>query len=558
MRASSSSLKPKTDSFWQTLCWIGGAAAAWWLVQPPAFPPYGWTGWPAALWIAFLIRGGLGARSGWAAVLLTWIFFSIVWAIVLAWVRHVSVAGWVPLAIYSAAYAAVLVALSRWAAKRLQRLPLSILIGVFGVSLEYIRAEVLFDAWPFHLAGHPFLGADVASLASWGGVWACSLVAFSAGGLMAALIFVWFGKLRKSIGAELVLPAMLFVGIEFAIWFPPSPVVDSTPLEVLATQTNLPQDNKIGWQQNRQAEDVRSFLALTESGLQAQTDTDLVVWPETMVPGLGFEPETLALLESFGSQAEAWSRWPREVSRVAVSSGVPWIVGSLTWTGVEVRDGRLEPAHRFNSAVLLKPTGDMERGDKTFLTPFGETMPYVRSLPWLEALLMDLGASGMRFDLESSAAPARMIVEPPGEQPWLIGIPICFEDAVPSVVRNVCVQDGEVVVDAIVNISNDGWFGDSDAARRVHAVAAAFRSIEMGRPLLRVANTGETALFLPDGSNPASLPARTAGTLSVSIPRFDHVTLQARWGNWLPRACVLLSLVFLVVGVGSSRRSDAG
>jgi apolipoprotein N-acyltransferase len=502
------------------------------------------------IWIGLLIRGSLGARSGWAVAAVTWFAFSLVWGLQLAWIRHVSVAGWWPLAIYSAAYAVTLVVVVRWAAGRLRRMPLSVLTGVFGVAFEYIRAEVLFDAWPFHLAGHSFWGSAVSGLASLGGVWACSLVAYSCGGLVAA---AFLSARRRSLWSEAALPAGLALIVVATGWIPLTPAPGSQPLEMLAVQTNLPQDNKVGWRPERQAEDVRSFLQMTRDGLETHEGTDLVVWPETMVPGLGFESETLGLLESYGPQTEAWSRWPREVSSAAAGSGVPWIVGSLTWTGVEVRDGVLEPAKRFNSAVLLTPTGSSERGDKMFLTPFGETMPYVRAWPWLERLVMDFGASGMRFDLDASDVPARLTLEIPGEPSWLIGVPICFEDAVPSVVRDVCVQDGEVVVDAIVNISNDGWFGDRDAARRAHAIAAAFRAIELGRPLLRVANTGESALFLPDGSNPASLPPRVAGTLAASMPRFDHRTLYARLGNWLPRLCVFLGVLILGAGLLAAR-----
>ena len=97
----------------------------------------------------------------------------------------------------------------------------------------------------------------------------------------------------------------------------------------------------------------------------------------------------------------------------------------------------------------------------------------------------------------------------------------------------------------MINISNDGWFGTSDAGRATHSVAAAFRAVELGRPLVRVANTGVTGLSLPDASSVGSLEPREAATLLVNMPRYDSQTLYASWGNWLPR----LSLIVLVLGI---------
>ena len=130
---------------------------------------------------------------------------------------------------------------------------------------------------------------------------------------------------------------------------------------------------------------------------------------------------------------------------------------------------------------------------------------------------------------------------------WSIAVPICFEDAVPSVVRELAVVDGVTQADVLINISNDGWFGGSDAGRQSHEQAAIWRALELGRPMLRVANTGITSLLLPDGSVAGALEPRTDGTLVVEIPRYEGTTLYARWGNWLPRLCLLLLLAGSVV-----------
>jgi len=534
------------DARWQTLVWLAAAAAAWWAVQPGGVIPSSMTGLAVLVWVALLARAAVGARGGWTLLLATWVFFAVPWLVVLAWVGDVSVAGWPPLALYSAAYPAVLAVLLRWLDRWRWVVPLSVSVGVLGLSLEYIRAEVLFDAWPFHLAGHSLWGSEQVILARLGGVWACSLLVYAAGGLLAAVLtsprMVW----------ELVLPGALLV----TAWATPRPVpLDAAAATVLAVQTNLAQDNKIGWPLDRQQGDVESFLALTAKGLLPQAEPDLIVWPETMVPGLGFDPATMHLFDTLGTSADALARWPRLIMHHAMASGTFWLVGSPTWSGVQIDEGAVVSTSRFNSAVLIGSDGSVQRYDKIFLTPFGETMPYVRAWPWLESLVMDFGAAGMRFDLDAGGVSVPLELPLRGGELWRLATPICFEDAVPSVTRSLCVHDGRVDVDAIVNISNDGWFGSSDAGRRVHAVAAAFRAVEMGRPLLRVANTGITGLYLPDGTTATTLEPRVAETMLAALPRYAGQPVQAQWGNWLPRLCLLLAIAGIVVrlAAGPSR-----
>jgi apolipoprotein N-acyltransferase len=522
-----------------TILWLVVAAVSWWGVQPGGWVSPGWLGLFGMVWVGLIVRAAIGARSGRVFFVACWAIMTLPWLVVLSWVGDVSVAGWPPLAVYSAAYSAVGGLLIRWWYLGRTSVPLSVAVGVVGLSLEYIRAAVLFDAWPFHLAGHPLWGSQLAMLASWGGVWACSLLIFGCGGVCAGVLL---GHAWRAVAWSLILPVAM---IGFAVVTPvPMPTGHDT-LRVLAVQTNLPQDNKMGWPLDRQQSDIDSFLALTASGLPDGPEPNLIVWPETMVPGLGFDPATMALLDSLGPRAEAIARWPRVLLQSAVASGTNWLIGAPTWTDVTLEDGAFVPSHRFNSVVLIGSDGSVQRYDKTFLTPFGETMPYVRSWPWLESLVMDFGASGMRFNLDVGSAREPLMLSTDTSGSWSLATPICFEAAVPSVTRSLCVDAGRTRVDAMINISNDGWFGTSDAGRTTHSVAAAFRAVELGRPLVRVANTGVTGLSLPDASSVGSLEPREAATLLVNMPRYDSQTLYASWGNWLPR----MSLIVLVFGI---------
>jgi len=79
----------------------------------------------------------------------------------------------------------------------------------------------------------------------------------------------------------------------------------------------------------------------------------------------------------------------------------------------------------------------------------------------------------------------------------------------------------------------------------------------IGRPLLRVANTGYTGVYLPDGTTAIESDPRTATTLLAVLPRYDTQTLQARWGNWVPRLCLLLILIGVSCRIGCARRDIA-
>lgn len=536
------------------------AAVIWWSVQP------GGALWSltvlAAVWTGLLIRASICARNGWWLCVVTWGAFFVAWLVTLSWVSDVSNAGWPALAAYSAVYPAVMAVLMRWLTRdgRWRRpvgLPVSLIAAVLGVSLEYIRAEVLFDAWPFHLSGHALWGTPLSQLASVGGVWACSLAVWSVGGALGGLTAM---RSRRRPGLELITPVLVLGAGAVVALMPPSP--SNASMHVLVVQTDLPQSNKVGWSPEAYAEDVESFIALTNDGLaQSEGSVDVVVWPETMVPGVGFDESTLDLIDRLGPGADHLSIGQRLVTMAAFDSGVPWLVGAPTWLDVSVEDGYIVAGQRFNSAVLIDPEGPVQRSDKIFLTPFGETMPYVNRWPWLEQKLLDFGAAGMRFDLDVADAPVLVRLDLDGEL-WRFAVPICFEDAVPSVVRRLCVRDGETDVDVIVNISNDGWFGADDGGRMAHEVAAAFRAVEVGRPLVRVANTGVSGVYLPDGVVPWRSAPRSALTRRVSIPRYEGTTLAAAWGNWLPRVCVVLAVVMLLaracVRGPAHRRSSSG
>jgi apolipoprotein N-acyltransferase len=82
----------------------------------------------------------------------------------------------------------------------------------------------------------------------------------------------------------------------------------------------------------------------------------------------------------------------------------------------------------------------------------------------------------------------------------------------------------------LVNITNDGWFGISSGPYQ-HLQQARVRTIELGLPLVRAANTGISAVIDPLGRVVKSLPLGTEGVLDASLPRRIDPPLYARTGD---------------------------
>ena len=102
----------------------------------------------------------------------------------------------------------------------------------------------------------------------------------------------------------------------------------------------------------------------------------------------------------------------------------------------------------------------------------------------------------------------------------------------------------------IVNLTNDGWFGDS-AGPYQHFQQARVRAIEQGLPLVRVANTGISAIVDPLGRIVESLPLDTEGVIDGTLPRALPPTFYATYGD--DGVAAMLGLALLAAGLRYGR-----
>lgn len=550
--------------WWQVL--LAGVAHAilWYLV----FPSVGW--W----WLAVLVPVPLV----WAAIrarrrrTLVWTLGLPVFGAWLAhqwWVGAVSGLGLVPMCLVLSIWTPILALAVRRLARspRLASVPLAVLVPLAWVFVEELRADVAFDGYPWYLLGQPLVEwPPLAQVADLGGAVLLAILPASIAGLLvdhALARGTSHGRRLATVGV-----AVLATGwTAYGFWRVASVEARPGPT-VLAIQTNLPQSNKVGWSPEAQWRDANGFAIRTVEAFRAAEEAgvvvDVVAWPETMLPGVGLEPASTR----FMAERNWWpgDRLVRLATDLQSVIDRPLLLGSGSFEGLRLgEDGEsLEWDARFNSVYLLDERGVDAAGryDKMFLTPFGETMPYISAWPWLEAQLLEFGARGMRFDLVPGRTPVRFevarrpradaaVADGPAVR---IATPICFEDTVPEVCRRLVHEDGEKIVDLLVNASNDGWFGDHDGARGNHLQLARLRCIENRVPMVRAVNTGRSAWIDSTGRLVEVLPARADGELLASVTLDDRRTPFSWLGRW-PVGGLSLIAAGLLVAAGRPNRA---
>ena len=325
---------------------------------------------------------------------------------------------------------------------------------------------------------------------------------------------------------------------------------------VILIQTNLEQRLK----NDNAAQTLEQAVLLT--GDVADVPADLVVWPETSYPYFygDIDEETSdteidRLWRARGGRGgderdpakggarlrESLTAAREELTRITDDLGKPLLVGTIR---SDFRPGLLR---QYNSSVLFAPgQGAVAHYDKLHLVPFGEYLPLKETLPILKALMpYDADAN---FGLDNATEPVSIHFGGLSFAPL-----ICFEDTLPHLARDfIRRQAPDSPIEFFVNQSNDGWFQGSVEAD-YHLAASVFRCIECRVPMVRVSNTGITALV--DGNGrlakvfaPQGKTKLVAGGMDAVIPIDDRQSLYVLLGDWLGQLC----LTFVLLGISLS------
>jgi apolipoprotein N-acyltransferase len=275
--------------------------------------------------------------------------------------------------------------------------------------------------------------------------------------------------------------------------FPAIPQGIPATSSALLVQPNV--DTDIQWTSLLQG-DTEQRLTLLSNVLPAH----LVIWPELPAPLYYYDDP------QFRADAEAIARrhgW--------------FLFGTVGYTAQH------QP---LNSAVLLGPDGRaVGRYDKIDLVPFGEFVPPLFS--FVNRITQEAGDFVPGHDIKVLPANG-----------YRLGVFICYESAFPDLVR----QFAKRGADVLVNISNDGYFGHTEA-RQQHLLLARMRAVENRRFVIRATNDGFTAVIDPAGRLIRTFPPYQQLASPVHFGVVEATTFYSTHGDWFAWNC-------LVVGVG--------
>ena len=186
----------------------------------------------------------------------------------------------------------------------------------------------------------------------------------------------------------------------------------------------------------------------------------------------------------------------------------------------------------YNSVLTFDGSGNVvARYDKWRLVPGGEFLPF-------EWLLEPLGFRKVVTVPGSFAAgPGPVSLAIPGAP--VAGFGVCYEAIFPD-----HFVDSQKRPGWLINVTNDGWFGNSTGPYQ-HLAQARLRTIEQGLPMVRAANTGISAIIDPYGRIVSSLPLSESAILDISLPDALPPTFFADYGE-----LILGLMLLLLLGLG--------
>jgi apolipoprotein N-acyltransferase len=404
------------------------------------------------------------------------------------------------------------------------------------VALEMLLAR-LFTGFPWNLLGvSQYQILPVIQIASWTGVYGVSfLIAWfsvSLGG--AALTLMARPTQSKGWVGEMILPLLVLVGV---IAYGSTELVRPRPvartLKTVLIQPSIPQT--LIWDTNQSALRFTQLVELSERALTQTSNAQLLVWPEAAVPNmLRYELETY-----------------RAVTNLAVRHQVWIILGSDD--AVPGMGGKDREYEFYNSSFLITPRGEVAGAyRKRNLVIFGEYIPLERWLPFMK-YVTPVGGS-----FSSGRGPAPFTLP---ELQVKTSVLICFEDIFPHFGREYVSSD----IDFLLNLTNNGWFGES-AAQWQHAANAVFRTVENRIVLVRCANNGLTCWVDQCGAMHSvyfgsSPNVYGEGYKVVNVPLLAEgsrrtLTFYTRHGDWFGWSCVAVTGALLCWILAKQKRSS--
>ncbi len=433
----------------------------------------------------------------------------------MAWIRHISVGGWVFVCAILGGY--TLIFLLLW---ELTNTDPGLLHYVTG-GLAWVVAEhtltFLLDGFPYLFLSHAVADwTTMIQIADLTGAWGISFLLFLINVTLYRLLLYLlpsgknssktkFVTIRVGGATMLLLVTVLVYGL-----YRNNPGQTKNGPRIGIVQGNI---SPFGNGEASSPEHIfQTHLHLSKP---LNERADLIVWPETMYP--------YAMLQSPDGSIRPSRTKP--FNRLKQELDTPVLLGATTIVfGPE--DNR-----QYNSAYLLTETGTpIQHYHKHHLVPFGEYFPGYAIAPELVETLL--------FFIEFDRVPDLSTGPPPSESKLMklgghqFAPLICYEVAFPAEVRT-HVKKG---ADFLVNLSNEGWYREESELDQMLAINQ-YRAVENRTAIVRATNTGISGIVQPNGSvnRLRDKSNQDRGFRGNAVVRPDVVateTMYTRLGNW--------------------------
>lgn len=372
--------------------------------------------------------------------------------------------------------------------------------SAFWVVFEWIRSFI-FTGFPWNLLGSSLMFSNtMLQAAAVIGTYGLSLFVIMS--FTAPALYLYTPNRKTALAASLI-PLLLATTV-YGYGFWRLKQTDTTPSDftVRIIQPSIPQAMK--WNTKKLQDNFAEYIKLSQApGLEK---IKIVVWGETATPfPLDFEPQYLA-----------------QIAKAVPPQGY-LITGLVRY---QYHNGEFRP---LNSMFAITDDGKIVASyDKSHLVPFGEYIPLRSILPkWIRPV-----TNAVTDFLPGNGPSVTKLPKIPG-----FGTLICYEIIFPHQIIN---PDNRP--DWLINLTNDGWYGDSQGPYQ-HLATTRLRAIEEGRTIVRAANTGISAVISPCGEIIASIGLNKKGWLDANLPKQMFLpTIYGRFGNIIPLILCLMNI----------------
>ncbi len=386
---------------------------------------------------------------------------------------------------------------------------------VFAAALaigEWLRGH-LFTGFPWNAFGYALMPAPIMmQSAALVGLWGMTLAAFFVFATPAILADDFrasrFDRIVLGLAVVVLLAHVGYGALRLSV--ASDATVPNVHLRIV--QPSIPQSER--WAIDEADETMRHYLDLSRGDDVGGLSATVLIWPESAFPFLLTE---------------------RPSALTAIADLLPEGTTLITGAARAGDDGDDLSSQVFNSIYVIDESGEIRAAyDKVHLVPFGEYVPFrplFDALGIRQVIALPGGfAAGTRLrTLDLSGAPP-------------VGPLICYEIIFPGAVT----EPGNRPA-WLLNVTNDGWYGDTPGPRQ-HFLQARVRAVEEGLPVVRAANSGISAIVDAYGRVHGRLGLGRIGVVDGELPAALPPTPYARFGDMIAAAMLLGCGIATILG----------